>query len=305
MVTYNLRTMQVCEIKEDTVVALGTFDGCHLGHASVFKNAFYEAKKRKASLVAYTFFDSPKTKDGKPVAKLLTLEEKLSAFRGFGADYVALDDFEDVKNMSGEDFVKTVLRDKLHVVCACCGFNYRFGKNASMNAEDLKREVEKTGGSVLISEKILLGNEPLSSTKLREMVENGMVGEIQAYMPPYSIYAIVEEGKHLGRRLGFPTINQRIPAGKVIPKRGVYITECYIGEDTYPAVTNVGVRPTVDGNDILNVESHIIGYDGMLYGSYIKVVFREFIRDEMQFDSLDALTKQVNLDIERSKNYFN
>lgn len=305
MVTYNLRTMQVCEIKEDTVVALGTFDGCHLGHASVFKNAFYEAKKRKASLVAYTFFDSPKTKDGKPVAKLLTLEEKLSAFRGFGADYVALDDFEDVKNMSGEDFVKTVLCDKLHVVCACCGFNYRFGKNASMNAEDLKREVEKMGGSVVISEKILLGNEPLSSTKLREMVENGMVGEIQAYMPPYSIYAIVEEGKHLGRRLGFPTINQRIPEGKVIPKRGVYITECYIGEDTYPAVTNVGVRPTVDGNDILNVESHIIGYDGMLYGSYIKVVFREFIRDEMQFDSLDALTKQVNLDIERSKNYFN
>ncbi|MBQ7761754.1 MAG: riboflavin biosynthesis protein RibF [Clostridia bacterium] len=300
MKVYDLKTMQITEIRENTVVALGTFDGFHLGHASVFKNAFYEAKKRRAKSVVYTFLDNPKS-----VAKILTLEEKLDLFKRFGIDYVALDSFEDVKTMSGEDFVSKVLVGQLCVVCACCGFNYRFGSGASKNAQDLKHLLGKVGGSVEISERILIENETLSSTKLRKMIENGQVGEIQAYMPPYSIYARVEHGKKLGREMGFPTINQSIPQGKVVPKNGVYITECYIGEDTYPSITNVGVRPTVD-NPLapVNMETHIIGYNGFLYGSYIKVVFREFVRNERKFESLDELKKQIAIDIEKAKNYF-
>lgn len=300
MKVYDLNTMQITQIKENTVVALGTFDGFHLGHASVFKNAFYEAKKRRLKSVVYTFLDNPKS-----VAKILTLEEKLSLFKNFGIDYVALDSFDDVKDMSGEDFVKDVLLGQLQVCCACCGFNYRYGKGASKNAEDLRQMLEKVGGSVVISEKISIGSQTLSSTKLRKMIEDGLVGEIQAYMPPYSIYARVEEGKRLGRKMGFPTINQYIPTGKVVPKNGVYITECYIGEDTYPSITNVGVRPTVDGlSSPVNVETHIIGYDGILYGSYIKVVFREFIRDEQKFDSIDELKAQIARDTELAKRYF-
>ncbi len=300
MKVYDLKTMQITEIRENTVVALGIFDGFHLGHASVFKNAFYEAKKKRAKSVVYTFLDNPKS-----VAKILTLEEKLELFKGAGMDYVALDSFDNVKNMSGEDFVNNVLVEQLRVVCGCCGFNYCFGRGASKNAQDLRQMLEKVGGSVVISEKITIENETLSSTKLRKMIENGQVGEIQAYMPPYSIYARVEQGKRLGRELGFPTINQHIPEGKVVPKNGVYVTECYIGEDTYPSVTNVGVRPTVDDPaSAVNVETHIIGYDGILYGSHIKVVFREFIRDERKFESVEELKKQIEADTKKAKAYF-
>lgn len=300
MKVYDLNTMQITQISGNTVVALGTFDGFHLGHASVFKNAFYEAKKRRLKSVVYTFLDNPRS-----VAKILTLEEKLGFFKNFGIDYVALDSFDDIKNMSGEDFVKDILIGQLKVTCACCGFNYRYGKGALCDAENLCQMLGKVGGSVVISERIFIENETLSSTKLRKMIEDGLVGEIQDYMPPYSIYARVEEGKKLGRKMGFPTINQYIPQGKVVPKNGVYITECYIGEDTYPSITNVGVRPTVDGvSSPVNVETHIIGYDGILYGSYIKVVFREFIRDERKFDSIEELKVQIAKDTDLAKRYF-
>ena len=300
MKVYDLSTMQITQIKENTVVALGTFDGFHLGHASVFKNAFCEAKKKRLKSVVYTFLDNPKS-----VSKILTLEEKLGFFKSFGMDYVALDSFDDVRDMSGEDFVNNVLVAQLRVLCACCGFNYRFGKGALCDAENLRQMLEKTGGSVVISPKITIENDTLSSTKLRKMIENGQVGKIQDYMPPYSIYAKVEQGKKLGREMGFPTINQYIPEGKVVPKKGVYITECYIGEDTYPSITNVGVRPTVDDSkSLVNVETHIIGYDGILYGSYIKVVFREFLRDERKFASIDELKTQIAKDTELAKKYF-
>ena len=295
----DLKTMQQCEISENTVVALGTFDGCHLGHTSVLSRAFLEAKRLKAKTVAYTFSTIPKN-----ASAILTLDEKIRRIRNCHIDYVAIDEFESVKEKSGEEFVNEVLFGRLRAVYAVCGFNYRFGKGASCGAENLTEMLEKNGGSVAICDKVVYEDKTVSSTLIRELIQDGEVEAILPFSCPYSVYARVELGKQLGRTIGIPTINQIIPDQKIKPKRGVYITECEIGEDVYPSITNVGVRPTVESSGVENMETHIIGYDGILYSSYVRVNFYKRLRDEMTFDSLDSLKEQIALDISEAKKYF-
>ena len=219
-------------------------------------------------------------------------------------DYVAIEEFDSIKELSGQDFVKGILQDKLKAICGVCGFNYRFGKNASCDCNDLNEFFEKSGGSVVICGEIKLQGQTISSTLVRKLIENGEVEEILAFSPPYSIYAKVLQGKMLGRTIGIPTINQQIPNDKICTKRGVYITECEIGEDVYPAITNVGTRPTVEENGQENIETHIIGYDGILYSSYVRVNFYKRLRDEKKFDSIDELKKQIESDVQEAIKYF-
>lgn len=306
MVIYDLKTMQRCEISENTVVALGTFDGCHLGHVSVFNAALNEAKKRHMKSAVYTFESIPKSSiEKKDVPCIFTLDEKIKFIRKTGIDYIAIDKIENVRNMSGEEFFETVLIKSLHASCASCGFNYRFGKNAMWNSRDLASFFEKTGGSVRISEEITAFGKPLCSTAIRDMIEKGEVEKVLEFSSPYSIYSEVLRGKMLGRTIGIPTVNQKIPDGKVIPARGVYITECEIGEDVYPSVTNVGIRPTTDGeNAPENVETHIIGYEGNLYSSFVRVNFYRFLRGEKRFSNVEELKNQILLDEKSAKEYF-
>lgn len=301
MEVFELSTMQRTEIKENTIVALGTFDGCHLGHAAVFQNAFYESKKRGIKSVVYTF-DSLVKQDKKA---LFTLEERIKHIKKYGIDYIAIESFEKVKNMTGEEFFDSVLKGELKSIGACCGFNYRFGVGASLGCENLKTMYEKSGGSVVISSEITADNTAISSTYLRKLIENGEVELASKYMPPYPVYAEVVQGKRLGRQMGFPTINQKIPKNKVVPKHGVYITEAYIGENAMPAITNVGTRPTVDGeNENVNMETYILDFDGNLYLSYVNIVFRKFLRSERKFDSVNSLKEQISKDLVEAKKYF-
>ena len=301
MVVYELKTMQRCEIKENTVVALGTFDGCHRGHCAVLQSAFYKAKEMKIKSVAYTF-DTAETKGQ---ALIMTLEEKIKAISKMGIDYIAIEELNNVRSLGGEEFVQGVLFGSLKARAAVCGSNYRFGRGAGCNTEDLKKFFENNGGCVVICPDVLHENDPVSSTLIRNKIENGQIEDILSYSRPSSIYAMVEKGKGLGNTFGFATINQKIPNGKVIPKRGVYITECEIGEDVYPSVTNVGYRPTTDGeNELLNVETHIIGYQGSLYSSYLRVNFYKYLRSEKRFDSIEELRAQIEEDKLKAIEYF-
>ena len=297
----DLKTMQKCEIKENTIIALGTFDGCHLGHASVLQNAFYKAKKMKIKSLAYTFDNT----FFKGEASIFTLEEKIRAIRKFGIDYIAIESFDKIKNMDGESFVKDILVSELKGVGASCGYNYRFGKNASCNASDLTEFFKNIGGSVQISQEVMYQGQAISSSFIRRLIKNGEVEAFLEYMQPYSVYAVVEKGKGLGKEFGVATINQQIPKGKALPKNGVYITECEIGEDVYPSITNIGYRPTTDGeNDYLNMETHIIGYDGVLYSSCVRVNFYKYIREEKKFGSIEELKAQIELDKIQAIKYF-
>lgn len=301
MTVYDLKTMQICEIQGETAVALGTFDGCHIGHASVLRNAFYKAKELGIKSLAYTF----DTSLVKGQEMILTLEEKIKEIAKLGIDLLAIESFENVKDLSGHEFVLRVLQGELNASFAVCGFNYRFGKGASCSAEDLVELFEKIGGSVQISPKVEYNGVPVSSTLIRQKIKSGELEDILGYMRPYSIYAPVQKGKGMGARLGFATINQVIPAGKVIPATGVYVTECEIGEDVYPSVTNIGYRPTTDGeNSFLNVETHIIGFNGDLYLSAIRVNIYKRLRDEKRFDDISQLMAQVEKDKMAAISYF-
>ena len=304
MKIYDLKTMQLCEIEDNTVVALGTFDGCHLGHMSVIRSAYLKAKEQKLKSVVYTFNEIPKSRLNSEVKSILTLDEKIKFIRKSGIDYIAIDSFDDVKNLEGDEFISEILKSTLKAKCVSCGYNYRFGKNAKYTSEDLRQFFKNDGECVDICGKVSVNNEDVSSTLIRNKIQNGEIEDILAYSKPYSIYAQVIEGKKLGRTIGVPTINQIIPGEKIVPQNGVYITECEIGEDVYPAITNVGLRPTVESTDKVNMETYIIGYSGNLYYSYIRVNFYKKIRDEIKFSSIDQLKDQIHKDIEASKAYF-
>lgn len=300
MVIYDLKTMAKTEINENTVVALGTFDGCHFAHQSVLREAFYEAKRLGIKSLAYTFSSVSKN-----VKSIYTLEEKIKAISKTGIDYIAIDEFEEIKNLSPNEFFENVLLNKLKAHSATCGYNYKFGKGALANAQTLKSLFEEKGGScVRICDEITINGQSVSSTLLRTFIENGEIERLEEFGTKYSVYEKVVEGKRLGKRLGFPTINQKIPPGKVVPKRGVYITECEIGEDVYPAITNVGIRPSIDDGDEMNMETYILGFNGMLYNSYIKVNFYKYLRGEIKFSSLSELSVQINKDKREAEKYF-
>lgn len=301
----DLLTMQECEVDSDTVVALGTFDGCHLGHVSVMRSAYLKAKSLKIKSLVYTFDKIPKSSNNSEIKNIHTVEEKIKFIRNCGIDYVVVDDFNSVKDFEGDYFVEKILKEKLRAKSVCCGYNYRFGKNARYSGEKLKDFFKNSGESVEICPKVSVNDEDINSTLIRQKISNGEVDKILSYSPPYSVFAQVVEGKKLGRTIGLPTINQYIPEIKVTPQKGVYITECEIGENVYPSVTNVGTRPTVDDNGRINMETHIIGYSGNLYHSYIRVNFYKKLRDEIKFSSLEELQKQIKADIEEAKWYFN
>ncbi|MBQ2809702.1 MAG: riboflavin biosynthesis protein RibF [Clostridia bacterium] len=304
MVIYDLKTMHSCDIHENTVVALGTFDGCHAGHMSVFNECRMLAHKMGVKSAVYTFSSSPKDFFTAQGASLFTLDEKIKAIRKCGIDYLCIEDFVNVAHIDGERFLEDILVGELHAVGACCGFNFRFGKGASLGAVELQAFFENRGGCVRICDKIVFRDRALSSSLLRELVENGDLEALLAVGHPYSVYAKVEHGKELGRTIGIPTINQKIPPGKVIPAKGVYITECEIGEDVYPSITNVGVRPTVESDGKINMETHIIGFDGNLYGSHVRVNFYKRLRDERSFSSLDELCAEIEKNILSAISYF-
>jgi riboflavin kinase/FMN adenylyltransferase len=287
-----------------TAVALGNFDGVHLGHTALINKL---VSFGIPSLV-YTFYDHPLNfiKGEGSVKVINTHKEKEGIFESLGVDTLFYEDFLRVKDMTPKEFVKSVLIDTFHAKEVVCGFNYRFGKNALCNAENLDTFFKNEGGSVQISEKIMYNDTPISSSHIRKQIQNGNVEELLSYMRPYSIYAMVEKGKGIGAKdLGFATINQQMPKGKVTPCTGVYITECEIGEDVYPAITNVGYRPTTDGeNTFLNVETHIIGYSGNLYYSYLRVNFYKLLRPEKRFNSLDELKNQIEADKKSALEYF-
>ena len=303
MIIYDLSTMQICDIHEKTVVALGTFDGCHAGHMQVFAGCRELACERKAKSAVYTFSSLPKSPKSGTLC-LFSLSERIKAIRGAGIDFLCIEDFESVSEMSGQDFLNDILVSKLHAVGACCGFNFRFGKNASLGASDLENFFKSLGGCVRICDKIDYKGEVLSSSLLRAFVEKGEVEELLNVCQPYSIYSVVEHGKELGRTIGIPTINQKIPSEKVAPARGVYITECEIGEDVFPSVTNVGVRPTVESDGMQNMETFIIGFNGSLYGSSVKVNFYKLLRAEKKFSSIEELKSEIEANVQSAIDYF-
>lgn len=288
-----------------TAVALGNFDGLHKGHLAVINEAVME--KHNGLLPCILTFDShpQKTLKGSAPKKIMTrsLCEKITA--ELGCETVRLS-FEEVRNMTPEEFFCEILINKLHVGFVSCGFNYRFGKNGEGNAEILQNLCKKNNIGFVCIHGVEFEGEVISSTRIRQSIENGEIEKVYDMLGRYFAYDFeVVYGDRIGKKLlGFPTINQLFPEWHVIPKNGVYASVTEINGRPYPSMTNIGKRPTVNGEE-LRSETCIIGFSGDLYGTYPEVRLIKIIREEKKFPSLEALSAQLKIDSEKAENVYN
>lgn len=285
------------------VWVLGFFDGVHRGHRALINAAREMAGDGYVGI--WTFRTLPKAKE-----LLTTPDEREALLRQAGADTVHFADFETVHAMDGEAFFRDELCAKLRPAGLVCGFNFRFGYRGGAGADDLARWGREAGIPVRVLPAMESDECVISSTWIRRLVAEGDVERAaQLLTQPYTIRGVVEHGRHLGHTLGFPTVNLRLTPGKVAPKSGIYAARVRFPDgDTMrelPGVCNIGSRPTVnnDTGDV-TVETYIIGCSAELYDARIAVSLYRYLRGEIRFPSLDALSRQIGHDAEETVRYF-
>lgn len=297
----------------NAIVTLGKFDGSHIGHQRLFDIAV--SRKQPGWPVVIFTFDVPvaeivQSEEKGSVRTIQTQTERLLQDYPEGVDYVVVFPFnETTRSMTPEAFVKEVLVDRLHVKIVVVGVDFCFGKNRSGNVETLKRLGKTYGFEVIAVEKVryrIEGEEhEVSSTLIKQEIRKGNLSDVRAMLGrPFAVYGEVLQGKHYGRTIGFPTLNQAAPEEKILPPNGVYATRVWIGGVCYPSVTNVGVRPTFDDGEHRTVETHVLDFSGNLYGQNIRVDFYAFIRPEQKFSSAEELKERIQGDILRVREYF-
>ena len=308
MTVIDLKTGKECSLPEGARLscALGNFDGVHIGHRELLLEAAQKNCGANTSAV-WTFRVHPSICRRIPSVKILTsTEQKLELFAESGIEYAILEDFENVCNLSPEEFAKELLIKKLGVCHAVCGFNFSFGNKASGNAKMLKDFFRECGKSASIIPPCTLDGDTVSSSLIREKIEAGEIESAKKLLGhPFSIYLPVTEGRKLGRTIGIPTINQVFPENYAIPRFGVYACRCHVDGKTYFGIANVGVRPTItEAVKQTNCETHILDYSGYLYGKKVRVDFCKFIRAEVKFPSVDALANEIRRNIDEIRKYF-
>ena len=278
-------------------VALGYFDGVHLGHRAVISAC---AGGGEAVPVVLTFSESPAKALGRPAPPELTDNEaKAELMESAGAEAVIFADFLSVKDISAGDFVTAVLKDKLKAELVTCGYNYRFGKNGSGDTAELARLCAGAGIECRTVAPVTAGGETVSSTAIRELLARGEVekaNEMLGY--GYRIRGEIRGGNHIGTALGFPTVNVELRDGLCVPRYGVYATRITVDGRTYRGATNIGVHPTVGETPRPLCETFIIGYTGGdIYGEKAEAELVRFVRPEMRFASAEELRAQIERDL--------
>lgn len=284
-------------------VALGLFDGVHLGHRAVI-NAALDMRKNGLSAVVFTFEpDCVLKKAGGASGFIYTQAEKEIILREMmEVDDIVSPPFESLCSLTGEEFAREILCRRIGAARVCCGNDFRFGKNAACGAHELTVFGKRFGFEVEVVSPVEYGGSVVSSSRIRELLLNGDIPSANELLGfGYFINAEVTDGNRIGRTIDFPTINQQFGEGQLVPKFGVYSTSTNVGGKVFPSVTNIGVKPTVGGVSAPLAETHIIGFSGDLYGKKTDVCFKSFIRSERKFSSLDELKTQISEDIEASK----
>ena len=282
------------QLNSSTAVALGYFDGVHLGHRAVIDRAVAEAGDSLVPAV-FTFSTgggSPEKKKG--MAALSSPEEKLELLRQAGIRRVENPDFSSFHGMSPEEFVRDFLAGQMGARVLCCGSDFRFGKGAAAGVEDLKRIGGPLGMRVCVVPAVMMDGSPVSSTRIRGAIAAGRMQEAARLLGRrYSFAAPVVEGKHLGRKLGFPTVNQTLPKGRCLPPAAVYAAWIQTPDGVWRmGVCNIGAQPTVEG-DIPLAETYILDYQGDLYGPMLRLAPWHKLREIQRFGSVEELRRTV------------
>jgi riboflavin kinase/FMN adenylyltransferase len=290
-----------------TIVTLGTFDGVHIGHQKIIEKLLQNAKEYDCESLILTFFPHPRMvlQEGSDIKLLNTIDERSVLLDKLGLDNLIIHPFDkEFSRLSAEEFVKTVLVDTFNIQKIIIGYDHRFGRNRTANIDDLILYGEKFGFEVEQISAQEINEVSISSTKIRNAILDGNMALANEYLGyDYSLSGIVSKGKQLGRTIGFPTANLKIPDEyKLIPKNGVYIVKSILNQITVFGIMNIGVNPTVNGEN-LSIEVHFLDFDADLYETKITVTILNRIRDEQKFESVALLKLQLEKDKNTALSY--
>ena len=294
---------------KERVIALGFFDGVHLGHAALLQRTVEEAEKRGVTPAVFTFDRVPKeVVTGIPCPLINSPEDRRDLVRRlYGIRDVIMVPFDDeMRTTAWDDFVTELLVKRYHAVHLVAGHDHRFGHKNGGSPELLVAKCAELGLGCDIISKVEVGGITVSSTYIRRLVELGQVERAAQYLGhPHVLTQEVRHGRRIGRTIGIPTINLTAPPRVLVPSHGVYATRVHLADgSSYAAVTNVGTRPTVNNGSDVTVEAWLLDFDGDLYGQTVRVEFHHHLRDEVRFDSLDALKAQIASDAQATRAYF-
>ena len=283
-----------------TILAVGAFDGVHLGHQALLKKVVASAEKHNARAAALTFYPHPREIIQQRTDRfyLCTLEERVERIAEQGIDLIITHPFdEDVRHMRAATFVEHMVS---HLQLAeLWGGNFSLGYRREGDFDYLTNAGSAHGFTVHKFDPFTTSDGHVSSTEVRQNLRNADVAQAGRLLGrPYSLHGEVVYGRQLGRTIGIPTANIGVWDRQLLPANGVYATRFHVGGKSYIAATNVGVRPTVDGDMRISVEPHILDFDADIYGEQVKLEFIEHIRPEQKFDGLDALKAQIARDVD-------
>jgi riboflavin kinase/FMN adenylyltransferase len=295
------------DIQRPTVLTLGVFDGLHLGHQLVMRTVVERARALGAVPTVITFDPHPRAllhpESAPPL--LQTFDQKIEALGVLGIEQTIVIHFDKAfAQIRAEDFLRTVIADRLHAqeVYLGCGFAFGHGREGNI---DLLRTVSQSLGFFAdeVPELRLRGRR-VSSSRIRELLQQGKVNIARRMLGrPYGVEGRVVRGAERGATLGFPTANLH-PHNRVIPRNGVYVTATLIDGQWRRSVTNVGTSPTFGSDNESSVETFVMDWSGDLYGDVVRVRFLHRLRDEKKFSSIDELKSQIERDVARAHNYF-
>ena len=289
--------------KTARAVALGSFDGMHKGHKAVIACAL-SYKERGLVPCALLFTSHPLLSlTGKAPQEILqpSLRDRLLEDMGVEEKFT---EFENVKDMTPREFFTQILIDTLGAGALCCGEDYRFGKGGSGDVNTLKDLCGEYGVALTVAPTVMYLGQPVSSTRIRAAVMQGDIPAANDMLGrPFGYEAIVKHGHRRGHLIGAPTINQYFDGGFIVPKNGVYASSVIYGGTEYAGVTNIGLRPSFENED-LRSETCILGFDGDLYGENVQVNLFEYLRPEKPFPDIESLKAQIALDAKKSLKIF-
>lgn len=286
-------------------ITMGSFDGVHIGHLKLIETTVSKAKESDCNSMIYTFSEHPK-KSLSPYAlpELITNDKaRMEIFKNNGLDSIYLEDFFKIRNMSAQDFIHNILKDKFQIKCIIAGYNFRFGTEQKGDINTLKDFGTKLDFDVIEVKPVIIENKAVSSSLIRELLKSGDVEEAQKYLGRYfSVSGKVIHGSKRGSKIGIRTANIEIENDIVLPKGGVYFTNTIINDMIYKSVTNIGCNPTFNGKQT-SIETHIFDFDSIIYDSEVEVVFLKWLRNEIGFNTAEELKKQIDSDIENRLSY--
>lgn len=290
------------QLREDTALSLGKFDGLHRGHGLLLDII---CEKKNTGLKSAVFTFQFPTQNGKHKV-ITTSEEKKRILQERGIDYLIECPFtKSIMEMEAEQFIEEAVR-RLRVKWMAVGTDFRFGHNRRGDYHMLQNYASKYGYQLSVVPKMQHGEEDISSTCIRREIEAGhmeLVHELLGY--PYFIEGTITHGRRIGRTIGFPTINLQPLPEKILPPLGVYLSNVILDEKQYNGITNIGKKPTIHGNRPAGAETFIYDFNGDVYGKRVRVNILRFVRPERKFEGIEQLREQLSADISYGRKYFN